>query len=78
MSKEKARDRRIDTDEDFVVSPKHGNSLKRLMDDYPDGAPDNVICKALDMTPAELQTTFERAIVKLRSSMNVSQDNDEI
>ena len=74
----KARDRRIDTDEDFVLSPKHDNSLKRMMDDYPDGAPDNAICKALDMTPSELQETFERAIVKLRSSMCEPQGNDEL
>lgn len=78
MGKTKARDQRIDTDEDFVLSPKHGNSLRKLMDEYPDGVPDSLICKALDLSTSELQVTYERAIVKLRSVMCDPQDDDEV
>lgn len=72
----KIRDERIDSDPDFILSPKHGNSLKRFMDDYPDGAPDGVICRALDMSQETLQDTFESAIVKLRRAMGAPDQDD--
>lgn len=77
----KARDPRLDSDDDFVLSSKHGNSLRRLMEDYPDGAPDGVICKTLDLTPEALQETYDRAILKLRQAVCPPEsllDDDEL
>lgn len=60
------RDRRLDTDPDFICSPKHDNSLKKFMDDHPDGVPDATISRVLKMTEEEVEETWKRAILKLR------------
>jgi hypothetical protein len=76
----KPRDQRLDVDKDFILSPKHDNSLNRLLDENPSGVPDSVICKVLDLTPESLQATYDGAILKLqeamRSSGNLVDDTD--
>jgi hypothetical protein len=61
---------RILNDPDYIHSPKHGNSIKRFLDHYPDGAPDGVICKALCISQQELEDIYKSAIIKLREDMN--------
>lgn len=63
------RDVRIDTDPDFVDSPKHNNSLKRLVSEYPNGVPDHIIRRALRLTQEEVDAVYSRAILKLRESL---------
>lgn len=67
------KDPRIETDPDFICSPKHGNSLKRFLEDNPDGASDGVIGRLLKMTEKEVQETYIRAIIKLRKAMGVDE-----
>lgn len=67
--KESERDSRIETEEDFVVSKKHNNSLSRLLEDYPDGVPDKVICKVLQITPDDLKRHYKCAIMNLKITL---------
>ena len=69
------RDVRIDTDTDFVDSPKHNNSLKVLIADNPDGVTDRVICKVLRIDQEQLDKIYGRAILKLRENLT-SDDAD--
>lgn len=64
---------KITRDPDFVYSPKHGNSLAKLLDQYPDGAPDHLICKVLCITQKELEDLHASAIIKLREGMNADE-----
>jgi phage terminase Nu1 subunit (DNA packaging protein) len=63
------RDTRIDIDADFIDSPKHNNSLKRLIADHPNGAPEHVIRRVLRLTQEEVDAVYMRAIMKLRNSL---------
>jgi hypothetical protein len=75
----KLRDHRLDSDPDFIIAPRHDNSLKRLMNDNPDGVPDTAICKALDLSKEELQNIYDSAILKLRRAMTgFADDQDDI
>ncbi len=60
---------KISRDSDFINSPKHENSLKLFLEQYPDGAPDAAICKALCITQKELDELYANAILKLREGM---------
>lgn len=60
---------KITRDKDFINSPKHENSLRKFLDQYPSGADDDQICKALCMTKKELEETYQCAILKLREGM---------
>jgi hypothetical protein len=61
---------RIAKDPDYIHSSKYGNSLKRFLDHYPNGAPDGVICKALCISQNELEDLYQSGISKLREGMN--------
>lgn len=63
------RDVRIDTDPDFVDSPKHNNSLRTLIADHPNGAPDHVIRRVLRLSQEEVEAVYLRAILKLRENL---------
>lgn len=63
--------RRIDEDPDFVNLPRLGNSLRRAVDRYPDGATDRVIGMALGIPESEVQATWEQVVAKLRRAMGV-------
>lgn len=67
--KSKIRDPRLDSDPDFIISSKHGNSLKKLINENPDGISDTAICKALDISKDELQKIYDSAMIKLRQAM---------
>ena len=69
---ESKKDPRISSDADFVLSKKHEYSLTRLMQDYPDGVPDRIICKVLQITPEELQNHYRCAIINLKKSISDS------
>jgi len=71
MSDQK-RDKRIETNKDFIVSRKHNNSLASLLTEYPQGVPDDVICRVLQLTPSELKVYYDGAMGCLKSVL----DND--
>ena len=64
---------KLNQDEDFIVSSKHENSLKLFLTQYPNGAPDTAICKALCITQKELDELYESAILKLREGMGINE-----
>ena len=68
---EKERDQRLENDKDFVLSKKHGNSLKKLIDSYPQGVPESVICRILQMDTAEVRSSFAKAIDFIRKKINI-------
>ena len=72
----KNRNLKIDTDPDFIVSPKHGNSLKRLLSNNPNGISDGTICKVLKLSQEEVDKAYASAILKLRKVMG-NDDKDE-
>lgn len=61
----------IDTEPDFVNLRRYGNSLEKVIETYPDGAPDKVIAQALLMTPEEVEELYENVVIKLRVLMKV-------
>jgi hypothetical protein len=69
MSKNKedmTTEERIRFDPDFVVSSKYDNSLKKVLKEYPDGVPENLIARMLDSTEEEVEKIYQRAIRKLK------------
>lgn len=60
---------RIQNEVDFIDAPKYNNSLKTLMEEYPDGVPDKVICKVLHISPETLDGIYKRALKKLKTAM---------
>ena len=68
--KELKRDLRIETDKDFIFSKKYNNSLSELLKDYPDGVPDKVICKVLQITPEDFKKYYKYAIMKLKTNLS--------
>lgn len=67
------RDRRLDLDPDFIVSPKHGNSLKRFLDENPNGVENAVVARVMKLSEQEVEETFQRALIKLREAMQVNE-----
>jgi len=60
---------RIRTEEDFVNSPRHGNSLKRVADDNPDGIEDHQAAKMLCCTEKEVKEMYGSAVEMIRSKI---------
>lgn len=58
-------------DEDFIDYPKFKNSLKKLIDKYPDGVENETIAKVLNMTEEEVEETYQSAIKKLQAKLGV-------
>jgi hypothetical protein len=61
--------RRIQTDEDFIDYPRCNNSLKFLIEKNPEGVDDETIAKVLNMTPEEVEETYQNAIIKLKKTL---------
>jgi hypothetical protein len=70
----KTKERSIN-EPDFIKSPKYSNSLKKLLDVYPDGVDDKVAMKYLELTKEEYTEVFSSAILKLRTALGA---NDKI
>jgi hypothetical protein len=62
---------KIDTDPDFVHAKRFDNSLKILLEKYPEGAPAKVVAQALLLTEEEVEDLYQKAVVKLRRVMKV-------
>ena len=69
MSEEKKT--KLFNDEDYIDYPKFKNSVKKLIEKYPDGVDNEVIAKVLMMTEAEVHKTYLIAIEKLQKSLGV-------
>ena len=66
--------KKIIKDKDFLVSEKHNNSLSKLLSENPDGVPDKVICRVLQITQKRLECLYDRTIFFIRKSINDNND----
>jgi NADH:ubiquinone oxidoreductase subunit E len=73
MSSDKAATKaRIETEEDFIVYPKMGNSIEKLIARYPDGIEDAAIMKCLMLTQDEFESKFEAALEVMREDLGAN------
>lgn len=70
MKDEEIRNK-IQKDPDYIYNPKMGNSLKKMVDRYPDGIEDEKIAKVLCMDLEEVNEIYENILVKLRKVLEV-------
>lgn len=75
MNSTEAKDRLL-TDPDFIYSKRFDNSLRKLLERYPDGtAPSKVIAQALMVTEDELEELETAIITKIRTELRVEVDS---
>lgn len=67
--------RRLEQEPDFILLKRFSNSLAELLERYPEGAPENVIAKALGMEEDEVEEFYQRVVLKLRRNMGVVVDS---
>ena len=72
------RDWRIDYCSDFILSPKHGNSLKAFLTENPTGVADSTICRLLDLNIHELREVYAQALLKLKGAFGVKDGNKKV
>lgn len=58
-------------DEDYIDYPKFKDSIKKLLEKYPDGVSDEIIAKSLNISTQEVQEIYESAIKKLQNTLNL-------
>lgn len=66
------RGQKLKTEPDYIVAPNHGDSLTKVMATHPEGVSDKMICRALLLTQAELDTLFAGILVKLKDNLDPS------
>lgn len=62
---------RIETEEDFINSKKHGYSLRHFLDASPGGTTDNIIAYFLKIKPDDVKSLYESAVKKIRQKLKV-------
>lgn len=60
------------TDPDFVCMKRFGFSLRRLIERYPEGAPDSVIAQALNISESEVERRYQSIVQVLRESVGTA------
>ena len=73
MNVKEIRDR-LETEPDFIVSKRFDNSLAKMMERYPDGAPTKLIARALMLSEVELEELEASIIVRVREKLGVTLD----
>ena len=66
--------KKLKKDPDFVIAPRFGNSLERLMERFPDGVPEDVCAKALNLLPEEVEQLYQKTVKDLRKNMALGDD----
>lgn len=61
---------RVRKEEDYINCPKMSNSVRRLMERYPDGVSDTYIAKVMLSTEEEVVGLYQSAVEKLRAAMS--------
>lgn len=64
----------IEEDTDFVYMKRFNFSLARVIERYPDGAPDRVVAQALFLTEDEVGEIYQQIVLKLRTLMGIPDD----
>jgi hypothetical protein len=63
---------KIENDEDFVHCPKMSNSIKKIVDKYPDGVSNLYIAKVLMISEKEVEAMYENILVKIRTALKIN------
>jgi hypothetical protein len=63
--------KQINNDSDFIYCPRLGNSIKKLLDIYPDGVDNKRIAKLLLMKEEEVEDVFNSALKKIRKNLKI-------
>lgn len=63
------------TDPDYIYCPRFDYSLAKLMERYPDGAPDRLIAQVLLITEEEVEASYQTVVMKLRKTLGVKREN---
>lgn len=69
MTEEKKR--KIAEEEDFIDYPKFKNSLKNLIDKYPNGVENDVIAKVLMLKQEEVEKIYQKSIEKIKKTLKL-------
>lgn len=69
MTEEKKR--KILEEEDFIDYPKFKNSIKKLIEKYPEGVEDEVISKILHLPKEEVKEKYQISIEKIRKKLSL-------
>lgn len=62
----------VEHDDDYVHIKRFDFSLKKVIDRYPDGAPNKVVAQALMISEEEAEELYQKVVEKLRKSMKVT------
>jgi hypothetical protein len=62
--------KRIKDEEDYIRSPKFGNSLARLKMKNPEGVDDATIAKVLMMSEEDVQKIYDEAVTMLKEGID--------
>jgi hypothetical protein len=73
MSLEEAREL-LQKDSNFIYSKRFDFSLQKLLERYPDGAPNKVIAQVLLITEEEVENIVNKAIIQIRQKMKITLD----
>lgn len=60
---------RIMSELDFIVNSRFSNSLKLIMNRYPEGVPEHIIAKSLMLAPSEISVLHKTALKILGESI---------
>lgn len=63
--------KKINEDPNWVNAKRYNYDLKTMISRFPEGCPDRVIANVLGLSDEELQSKYLEALVKLRKSMGV-------
>jgi hypothetical protein len=63
--------RKIEEDPDFVDSPRHDNSISKLLGKKVDGVDEKTIAKLLHMSEEEVHDTIVKVVDKIRKAMKI-------
>lgn len=59
-------------EEDFIAIRRFNYSLEKLLERYPDGAPDRIIGQALAIDEGSVEQLYNETVERLRKLMGVS------
>lgn len=76
LAKKMEVEQRLSTEEDYIFSKRHGNSLAALIEGHPDGVPESVIIRVLHLSRFELAKIWAKILKKLGNGMGKNELRD--
>ena len=70
MTRNEQKDKElIESDPDFILFPRYGNSLRKYLAAHPEGAEVSVIAKLLNLSVKQVGSILASALQKLKSKL---------